>query len=174
MSETHNKEPSLIKWALNVAATAGLVGIICCVAPMVLFMFGLMGGIYAISFADAFYHADGSAAFGAWLLRGLAVVVGVVGIWYYRRKQNRCSIDPKRKRKNLLILTATIAVLGLGFYLSLEKMSSWYFDKYVVPAQQQEYQEQSESASQGDNSESLTFVKCTPKVYQKIRLVERI
>jgi hypothetical protein len=98
--------------------------------------------MYAISFADAFYNADGSAAFGAWMLRGVAAVVGVAGIWYYRRKQNQCSIDPKRKRKNLIILTATIAILGIGIYLSLEKLSGWYFDNYIVPAQQQEFQEQ--------------------------------
>jgi hypothetical protein len=144
MAEAQSSEPSVTKWALKVAASVGLAGILCCVAPMVLFMLGLMGGIYAISFADAFYSADGSAAFGAWMLRGVAAIVGVAGIWYYRRKQNQCSIDPKRKRKNLIILTATIALLGVGFYFSLEKLSGWYFDNYIVPAQQQEFQEQSE------------------------------
>ena len=143
MAEAESIEPSVTKWAFKVAASVGLAGMLCCVAPMVLFMIGLMGGIYAISFADAFYNTDGSAAFGAWMLRGVAAMVGVAGIWYYRRKQNQCSIDPKRKRKNLVILTVTIALLGVGSYLSLEKLSSWYFDNYVVPAQQQEYQEQS-------------------------------
>lgn len=142
MSETQSEEPSVTKWALKVAASVGLAGMLCCVAPMVLFMIGLMGGIYAISFADAFYNSDGSAAFGVWILRGVAAIVGVVGIWYYRRKQNQCSIDPRRKLKNLIILTATVAILGVGFYLSLERLSGWYFDNYIVPAQQLEFQEQ--------------------------------
>lgn len=141
MAEIQNNEPNVWKWALKVVASTGLTGILCCVVPVVLFMFGLMGGIYAISFADAFYNPDGSAAFGAWAFRGLAVVIGAAGIWFYRRKQNQCSMDPKRKRGNLIILTATIVVLGLGFYFTLEKASGWYFDKYIVPAQQQEYQE---------------------------------
>ena len=53
----------------DVAASAGLTGMLCCVAPMVLFMFGIMGGTYAISFADFFYQADGSPGAGAWGLR---------------------------------------------------------------------------------------------------------
>ena len=52
------KEPSLWKWGLKIAASAGLAGMICCVAPAVLFAFGLMGGIYAISFADFFYAEE--------------------------------------------------------------------------------------------------------------------
>ena len=133
---TPNEQPSLLRWGLSVAASAGLTGMLCCVAPMVLFMFGIMGGTYAISFADFFYQDDGSAGTGAWALRGVAAVVGVVGIWQYRRKQNQCSIDPKRQQKNLILLSVLILVLGVGFFYSLESLSSWYFDAYIVPAQQ--------------------------------------
>jgi hypothetical protein len=103
---------------------------------MVLFMFGIMGGAYAISFADFFYAADGSAGTGAYLLRGLAVVIGAGGVWRYRSRQQACSIDPGRQQKNLLLLVGLVAILGVGFFLSLESLSSWYFDAYIVPAQQ--------------------------------------
>ena len=132
------KEPSLWKWGLKIAASAGLAGMICCVAPAVLFAFGLMGGVYAISFADFFYAEDGSGAVGAWVLRGFAVAIGIVGIYLYRRKQNQCSIDPKRKRKNLILVSVFILVLGLAAFLTLEKLSSWYFNEHIVPAQQVE------------------------------------
>lgn len=82
-----------------------------------------------------------SAGTITWILRGLAVVVGIVGIFMYRKKQNQCSMDPKRKQKNLLLVTIIVFVLGLGIFLSLEKWSSWYFDKYIVPAQQEEYRQ---------------------------------
>ena len=131
-------EPSLWKWVLKIAASAGLAGMICCVAPAVLFAFGLMGGVYAISFADFFYAEDGSGAIGAWILRGLAVVIGIDGIYFYRRKQNQCSVDPKRKRKNLILVSIFILVLGLAVFLTLENMSSWYFNEHIVPAQQTE------------------------------------
>ena len=135
-------EPNIIKWAFKFAASAGIAGILCCVAPAVLFMFGLMGGVYAISFADFFYTEDGSIGLGSWILRGVAVVIGLYGIYMYRKKQNQCSIDPKRKKKNLILVILTITVLGVGIFLSLEKWSSWYFDKHIVPAQQEEYRQQ--------------------------------
>jgi hypothetical protein len=138
MTQANETEPSLLRWSLSVAASAGLTGMICCVAPMVLFMFGIMGGTYAISFADFFYEADGSAGMGAWGLRGIAVLVGLVGVLRYRQKQNQCSIDPKRQQKNLILLVGLIVVLGVGFFFSLDSLSSWYFDAYIVPAQQLE------------------------------------
>ena len=141
MNKEINQEPNIFKWALKFAASAGIAGILCCVAPAVLFMFGLMGGIYAISFADFFYADDGSVGIGSWILRGLAVLIGIYGIYMYRKKQNQCSIDPKRKKKNLILVTIIIVVLGVGIFLSLEKWSSYYFDKHIVPAQQEEYKQ---------------------------------
>ena len=143
-TKTQQQEPNLWSWALKFAATAGIAGIICCVAPAVLFMLGLMGGIYAISFADLFYAEDGAAGTGAWVLRGIAVIIGIAGIYLYRRKQDQCSIDPKRKRKNLVLISVAIIVLGLTVFLTLEKFSTWYFDEYIVPAQQEEYETESE------------------------------
>ena len=133
-----NAAPSLLRWSLGLAASAGLTGMICCVAPMVLFMFGLMGGAYAISFADFFYTNDGSPGTGAWVLRGVAVLVGAAGAWQYRTRQQLCAIDPKQQQKNLLLLCMVIAIFGVGFFLSLEALSAWYFDAYIVPAQQRE------------------------------------
>ena len=138
--KSKSENPGIMKWAIKFASSAGLAGILCCVAPAVLFMFGIMGGAYAISFADFFYNEDGSVGTGAWVLRALAVIIGGYGIYRFRTKQNQCSIDPKRKKKNLILVTALIVVLGVGIFLSLEKWSSWYFDNYVVPAQQKELQ----------------------------------
>lgn len=132
-------EPSVWKWALSFAGAIGITGLLCCVAPMVLFMLGLMSGIYAISFAEMFYNDDKSPGTGAWLLRIGAAVIGVIGIALYRRKQNQCSVDPKRKRRNLILVTATVILAGLAFYFTLYELSSWYFNKYISPAQMEEY-----------------------------------
>ena len=132
------KPPSLLKWSLKYSLSAAVAGIVCCVAPAVLFMFGLMGGVYAISFADFFYNEDGSEGTGSLILKGIAIAIGIYGIYSFRKKQNKCSIDPKRKRKNLLILLVTVLVLSVSVFLSLEKWSAWYFDTYIVPAQQLE------------------------------------
>ena len=136
--QTKSREPNVIRWALKFASTAGVSAILCCVAPAVLFMFGIVGGSYAISFADFFYNEDGTPGTGAWLLRAVAAFVGVYGIYSYRKKQNQCSIDPKRKKKNLILLTFIIVSVGLGVYFMLEKWSASYFDQHIVPAQQKE------------------------------------
>ena len=128
---TKKKQPNLIKWGLKYSLTAALAGILCCVAPAVLFMFGLMGGVYAISFADFFYKEDGSSGVGSLVLKAIALCIGVYGIYSFRKKQNQCSIKPQRKRTNLIILSLTILILGIGLFLTLEKWSSWYFDKYI-------------------------------------------
>lgn len=135
--------PGFWSWVLKVSGWVGLTGMICCVAPAVLFALGLMGGIYAISFANFFYAADGSAGLGAWILRGLAAVVGGVGLYLYARRQNQCSIDPSRKRKNLILAAVLIATLGTGLYFTFEAATGWYFDEYIVPAQQAEYEARS-------------------------------
>ena len=135
---TQNKNPNLLKWGVRYSLSAAVTGMLCCVAPAVLFMFGLMGGVYAISFADFFYNEDGSSGTGAWILKIIAVAIGFYGIYSFRKKQNQCSIDPKRKKKNLIILIGIIVILGIGLFLSFEKWSAWYFDEYIVPAQQKE------------------------------------
>lgn len=135
---TENKNPNLLKWGIKYSLSAAVTGMLCCVAPAVLFMFGLMGGVYAISFADFFYDEDGSSGTGAWILKIIAVAIGFYGIYSFRKKQNQCSIDPKRKKKNLIVLIGIIVILGIGLFLSFEKWSAWYFDEYIVPAQQKE------------------------------------
>ncbi len=135
---TEQKNPNLIKWGVKYSLSAAIAGILCCVAPAVLFMFGLMGGVYAISFADFFYKEDGSSGVGSWVLKIIALGIGIYGVYSFRKKQNQCSIDSKRKKKNLILLIAMILVLGVGLFLSLEKWSAWYFDEYIVPAQQKE------------------------------------
>ncbi|MGY8924317.1 MAG: hypothetical protein ACKVG8_01815 [Flavobacteriales bacterium] len=131
-----DKPPSLIKWSLKYSLSAAAAGIICCVAPAILFMFGLMGGVYAISFADFFYNDDGSEGTGSLLLKGIAVAIGLYGVYSFKKKQNQCSINPQRKWKNLIILVITITVISISVFLSLEKWSAWYFDAHIVPAQQ--------------------------------------
>ena len=138
MEQAHDK-PSLWRWALKLVAAAGMTGIVCCVAPAVLFAMGLAGGVWAVSFTDFFY--EGTNGVGAWILRGVAVLIAVAGIVLYKRKQDQCSMSRASKRKNLVLLSVVVAVMGVGFFLTLERLSTWYFDTVIVPAQQAELAE---------------------------------
>ena len=130
------KHPSALKWSLKYGLISALTGMICCLAPAVLFMFGLMGGVVAISFANFFYAEDGSLGTGSILLRLLAVCFGIYGLILFRNKQNQCSIDPKKKRLNLILLIFLLLTIGISFFFIFENLSSWYFDEYIVPQQQ--------------------------------------
>ena len=130
------KNPSPIKWSLKFGLISALTGMICCVAPAILFMFGLMGGVVAISFADFFYAEDGSIGTGSILLRIIACCLGIYGFIMYKNKQDQCSIDPKRKRLNLTLLTFLLITFGVSFFLAFETLSGLYFDEYIVPQQQ--------------------------------------
>ena len=130
------KSPSPIKWSIKYGLISALTGMLCCVAPAVLFMLGLMGGVVAISFADFFYKEDGSLGIGSIILRVFAIGLGIYAILIFRRKQNQCSINPKRKNLNMILLILLLTTFGVSFFLAFESMSSWYFDEYIVPQQQ--------------------------------------
>ena len=132
------KNPNAFKWSIKYGLLSALTGMLCCVAPAVLFMFGLMGGVVAISFADFFYKEDGSLGIGSIILRIIAVGLGVYATLIFRKKQNQCSIKPQRKKLNLILLILLLTTFGVSFFLAFESLSSWYFDKYIVPQQQLE------------------------------------
>jgi hypothetical protein len=117
---------------------AAFAALVCCVAPAVLVLAGLMGGVAALSFTGRFYEPDGSASPAGWALRGVAVLIGALAVLLYRRKQNQCSVDPARKRKNLALLVSALAVIGLAAYLGLDRASTAVFESVVAPRQQSE------------------------------------
>ena len=130
------KNPNVIKWSLKYGIMSALAGILCCVAPAILFMFGLMGGVVAISFADFFYSEDGTIGWGSIILRIIGFGIGCIAIFKFREKQNQCSIDPKRKKINLILLVILLLIFGVVFFLVMDSWSAWYFDEYIVPQQQ--------------------------------------
>ena len=138
-STTQTELPNPFTTAVKYGIRAAFAALICCVAPVVLVLFGLMGGIAALSFTGWFYNDDGSASWAGWLLRALAVGIGVLGVVLYRRKQNQCSIDKRRKRKNLVVLTLTLVVIGIAAFMALDRASTLAFESYITPMQQREF-----------------------------------
>ena len=130
------KNPSPIKWSLKFGLISALTGMICCVAPAILFMFGLMGGVVAISFADFFYSDDGSIGVGAIILRVVGLFIVVAGIINYNKKED-CSLNTtKQKKINKILFGIILLIISVSLFLTLDEFSSIYFDKYIVPQQQ--------------------------------------
>jgi hypothetical protein len=56
--------------------------------------------------------------------------------------KEECSLNSEnQKRINKLLFSVLLITFSLSLFLSLEKLSSIYFDEYIVPAQKKEYQE---------------------------------
>ena len=132
---------NFIKNIFRYGIASAFAGIVCCVAPMILFQLGLIGGIYAISFADFFYKSDGSLGLFGGLIRIIGLSIVCYGIYRFNIKED-CSLNSdNQKRINKLLFSVLLITFSLSLFLSLEKLSSIYFDKYIVPAQKKEYQE---------------------------------
>jgi len=124
---------------LKFSFSAALTGIFCCIAPVILFQFGLISGIYAISFADFFYKEDGSVGIGAIILRLFAFIIIILGIIKFNQKEN-CSLNsPKEKKINKIIFAIISTIIAIAIFWTLDEFSSYYFDEYIVPQQQLEY-----------------------------------
>ena len=132
---------NLIKSIFRYGIASAFAGIICCVAPMILFQLGVIGGIYAISFADFFYKPDGSLGLFGWIIRIIGLLIVFYGIYRFNIKED-CSLNSdNQKRINKILFSVLLIIFSLTLFLSLEKLSSIYFDEYIVPAQKKEYQE---------------------------------
>ena len=132
---------NFIKNIFKYGLASAFAVIMCCVAPMILFQLGLIGGIYAISFADFFYKSDGSLGLFGWLIRIIGLSIVCYGIYRFNIKED-CSLNSdNQKRINKLLFSFILITFSLSLFLSLEKLSSIYFDEYIVPAQKKEYQE---------------------------------
>ena len=121
---------------IKVSLSAALAGIICCIGPVVLFQFGLMSGVYAISFADFFYAEDGSIGTGAIILRVIGLFIVIIGVLSYNKKED-CSVNSEKQKKiNKILFAAIVLVISISLFFTLDEFSSIYFDKYIVPQQQ--------------------------------------
>ncbi|MFL2591142.1 MAG: hypothetical protein ACJ0PY_04740 [Flavobacteriaceae bacterium] len=132
---------NLIKNIFKYGIASAFAAIVCCVAPMILFQLSVIGGIYAISFADFFYKSDGSLGLFGWIIRIIGLLIVFYGIYRFNIKEN-CSLNSdNQKRINKILFSVLLIIFSLTLFLSLEKLSSIYFDEYIVPAQKKEYQE---------------------------------
>jgi hypothetical protein len=101
-------------WRIGI--TGGLVGILCCVGPTVLALFGI------VSTGTAFVWANNLYDNYAWWFRLGGLVVLVTLTWVALRRRNQCSIAGARRLRWRLLSVFAIAV---GTYLALYGLTTW-------------------------------------------------
>ncbi len=101
-------------WRIGI--TSGLVGILCCVGPIVLAVLGIVSGATALAWGNNLY-----GNFAWWFrLGGLGVLALLV--WTALRRRNQCSIGGIRRLRWRLV---TVLAIAAGTYTVLYAMTTW-------------------------------------------------
>ncbi|HET8575672.1 MAG TPA: hypothetical protein VFO18_01135 [Methylomirabilota bacterium] len=104
------------KTGLKLGLLAGLLGISCCVSPVVLVLLGLASASFAISLGNTLYYGYG------WYFRGAALILAVLGVMAILRRRNACSLRGAQAQWHLLL---TVAVAMVIVYISLYWLTSY-------------------------------------------------
>jgi ABC-type amino acid transport system permease subunit len=102
--------------SVRIGLVAGLTGILCCVGPTVLALFGVVTAGTAYVWANNLY--DGYA----WLFRGAGLLLLVGLVVLALRRRNQCSIAGARKTWPRLLMALGIAA---GTYAALYALTTW-------------------------------------------------
>lgn len=117
-----NKLTSILKLTGIPVVMASL----CCLAPIVIVLFGLGSISLAASLADTLYGEY------KWVFRGVGLVLLTLSVvWYLRREKGICTIDEAKKRRNEIInifaIAFTAGIVGyiLFLYVVVEYAGMW-------------------------------------------------
>ena len=103
------------KKLIKVSGLSALFASMCCLSPLLLFVFGLSTAAFATSLADAFYGTY------KWVFRGIGLLFLAAGLIWYYRSQGVCTLDQVKRQRNKIIntilLTLTITILVYVFFL---------------------------------------------------------
>lgn len=96
----------------KISGVGALFASLCCLSPLLLFIFGLSTAAFASSLADTFYGEY------KWLFRAFGLLLLLVGIAYYYYQKGVCTFDQvKRRRNEILNTTLLVIIAGTLFYI---------------------------------------------------------
>jgi hypothetical protein len=105
--------------SVAIGALAGLVGISCCVYPIVLVLLGLSTAAAAVDLGNRLFDEWG------WAFKSAGVLVAVAAIWVQRWRAKACAIDA---RPRLWRSIAIVGGVGVGTYAGLYWFTTWLGD----------------------------------------------
>lgn len=120
---TPSKDKCLtFKDLLRVTGIPVLFASLCCLAPLVLVLFGLSGVAFAASLSDTLYFGY------AWAFRAIGLVLLTVSLVIYFRKKGVCSLDEaKRQRRKIINTVLIVLVIAIVVYLFFLYIVVGYF-----------------------------------------------
>jgi len=100
---------------LKITGLPVLFASLCCLAPIILVLFGLSTVAFAASLADVFYGTY------KWVFRGVGLLLLIGSLIIYFRKKGICTIDEAQKQRkkiiNTILIVLIVAVVGYVFWL---------------------------------------------------------
>lgn len=101
---------------LGIGALGGLIGISCCVSPVVLYLIGLASATEAVGLGDRLYGDY------AWYFRGGGLLVGGAALALYLRRSDQCDLRGARTEWRTI---ATAGAVGVVTYGALYALTTW-------------------------------------------------
>ena len=105
-----------IKTILRLTGIPVVIASLCCLAPVVIVLFGLGSVTLAASLADTFYGEY------RWVFRLVGLLLLAISVvWYLRREKGICTLDEAKKRRNeiinIVILALAAGIIGYIVFL---------------------------------------------------------
>ncbi len=99
---------------LKLGVLAGLVGIACCVSPVILVLLGLSSVSFALSLGKTLYYGYG------WYFRGAAILLAAAGVVGILRRRKSCSVRGLREqwRLTLTVILSMALIYAVLYWLT--------------------------------------------------------
>lgn len=101
---------------LGIGALGGLIGISCCVSPVVLYLIGLASATEAVGLGNRLYGEY------AWYFRGGGLLVGGAALALYLRRRDQCDLRGARTQWRTVAMAAAVGVVTYG---TLYGLTTW-------------------------------------------------
>ncbi|GAC1485737.1 MAG: hypothetical protein NVS1B1_00240 [Candidatus Limnocylindrales bacterium] len=102
--------------SLGIGALGGLIGISCCVSPVVLYLIGVASATEAVGLGTRLYGEY------AWYFRGAGLLVGGGAVAIYLRRQDQCDLRGARTQWRTIVGAAAVGVVT---YAALYALTTW-------------------------------------------------
>lgn len=102
---------------LKITGIPVLFASLCCLAPIILVLFGLSTVAFAASLSNVLYGQYN------WVFRGIGLVLLAISLFIYFRSKGICTIDQAKKQRikivNTILIVLIVAVIGYIIWLYL-------------------------------------------------------